>query len=208
MLHHLLQVAFIGAALAAPISPVPGTLHRHSSQHRRPVAWTRTSCGSPAVKPQADIITPWGAALPPDADAAAFAQTAGATAGGAGAGAGATLAVVVRSEACRGVSALAGAFPLANAELLKQAHLVRYCQVVVQYLMLQPVLISHLSGTLIHYQVKLAETQIRLLAMLIMERSQLYWLAVLIHSMVIIRPQQLQHLKKHLWFHSKLLIAK
>ena len=53
-------------ASAVAISSVPGTLHRLSAEHSRAVSWTRTSCGSPNAKPQADIITQWGSQVTPD----------------------------------------------------------------------------------------------------------------------------------------------
>ena len=42
------------------------TVHKLSKEHARSAAWTRTTCGSPASKPPADIITQWGAQVTPD----------------------------------------------------------------------------------------------------------------------------------------------
>jgi beta-galactosidase/beta-glucuronidase len=52
---------FLGVALADEFF-----VHQHSRSARRAAAWKRTTCGSPASNPPADIITSWGATVTPN----------------------------------------------------------------------------------------------------------------------------------------------
>ena len=64
----MLSVRLLLLATLTPLAaaaPGPYFVHAHSAAHKRPAAWSRTLCGSPASKPPSDIITQWGSTVTP-----------------------------------------------------------------------------------------------------------------------------------------------